>query len=589
MAKLTIENILCFGQRTEVEIAPGITIISGKNSSGKSCLTKILAALTAHNVNPAHISKTSKTKYITDGSEDGEATLETDDGTVKWLPADGITLTPADFAKQAEDGSVGIIDFVSITSPKDAAKVWEGLFLPSNPRDILEPKWTRPKAQLEAVIEIIQNNGWNDAIKMYDGQRLDSKRRWQKITGRTKYGKEVAANWVPENWSIELDGASIAKLTQNVADCQDVLNAMTSARAISQKEIEEARQIKDIEIPALQKEEADSVQKYEVLLDVYKKKHAEKQREVEQLEEIDKEIAALKQRLAGLKEMEDKHQKCPHCGGALRIDSRNMIVAHIAGDSETEVEEVEKRIKEQELGRNPFLREIAVMNEWLKPKRDELNALKEEVNKMRGKIDALKAMAAKADEVPSEAATEAQRTLAENNLEEAKAALTAYKSWKDAKKEHDNVVELEEICHLLSPDGARADIMNDAMGSVQRILDKISEITGWKRLGIGKDYSLSSGGRPIRLTAENECRKAQWSLQIATARLSKSRWCILDACDLLQDDSRVGLGKLAARLSAAQSDFHIVISGTNLSDMNLGEGSARIINIDEDHTIHADG
>ena len=87
---------------------------------------------------------------------------------------------------------------------------------------------------------------------MYEGQRLEAKKRWQKCTGRARYGKEAAANWVPDDWHADLDGQSEASLQNAVADAQDAFNMAISADAITQKEIDEARKIKDFRIPDIE-------------------------------------------------------------------------------------------------------------------------------------------------------------------------------------------------------------------------------------------------------------------------------------------------------------------------------------------------
>ena len=582
MANIYIENILCFGDKADVEIAPGITFVSGQNSSGKSCFAKIIAALASQNPNPGNIAKTAKSKYITDGVEEGCAILENDDNTsVNWSPTAGFTLTPADLPPEAAEGAVGIVDFVGVTSAKDAALIWEGLFLPKDPRAILEPKWKRPKEQLDVVIDYINRYGWASAVKMYEGQRVDAKRRWQEVSGNSRYGKSVAANWVPDGWSVDLEGASKESLTQAVADSQDALNAITTAKAISQKEIDEAKKIKDVDIPDLKRKEDAKMKEYNAL----KKKYESVEKIVVSCAEGEEKEALklnnLKEQLKTAKWQQEHAQKCPWCSEPLRID--NGII-HKEDDpcGDSVVPGIEDAIKNQETALRHCRDDLHDLRLKQKPIKKQLLELRGEVMSVRGEVKALSEIAKKADEVPTEAAGEAERTKAEQALESARSDLKAYETWVAAKREHENVTEIDEICHLLSPEGARAAIMADAMAKVRKVLSNITEITGWKALSIADDYSLTSGGRPIALTAENEKHKMQWALQIATARISKSKWCVLDACDLLHNDSWDGLINLTKRLSAKVADMHIVILGTEIAE---SVGNANVIDIDAEHTI----
>ena len=70
MSHLQVDSVLCHAALSE-EIMPGVTLVTGKNTSGKTSLARILAALTAHDPNPAHVSAAQTKVYVQDGVLEG--------------------------------------------------------------------------------------------------------------------------------------------------------------------------------------------------------------------------------------------------------------------------------------------------------------------------------------------------------------------------------------------------------------------------------------------------------------------------------------------------------------------------------------
>ena len=149
--------------------------------------------------------------------------------------------------------------------------------------------------------------------------------------------------------------------------------------------------------------------------------------------------------------------------------------------------------------------------------------------------------------------------------------LDVFKQLSEAKMNHDNVVEMDKICTLLGPNGARAKVMEKAMDKVRKILALIQSITGWEQIGLLSDYGITANGRPIKLTADNEKLKAQWSMQIASAILTQSQWVVLDKADTLRDESWAGLVLLMDRIATRYENLKIVVCGTSVGGQ-AGEG-----------------
>ena len=147
MPELHIENLFCH-EALDVELNPGVNLVTGKNTTGKTSLAMIIAALAAHYDNPASVSATSKKAYIRDGNLEGVAMM---DG-IKWTPqASGIG-APVGIKPTAVQQAVGLTNFLEGgKGQKDRARLWESMFLPEHPREILAPVWPSNLAERSSL------------------------------------------------------------------------------------------------------------------------------------------------------------------------------------------------------------------------------------------------------------------------------------------------------------------------------------------------------------------------------------------------------------------------------------------------------
>ena len=71
-----------------------------------------------------------------------------------------------------------------------------------------------------------------------------AKREWRDITNRT-YGVKVAADWRPDGWLADLDLMTVQEAEAAVTDARDGLNAMHRVQAVSEAEVQHAREMAD--------------------------------------------------------------------------------------------------------------------------------------------------------------------------------------------------------------------------------------------------------------------------------------------------------------------------------------------------------
>ena len=578
MSAIKIKNILCFSGETEVKFEEGLNIVSGQNSAGKSSIATIIAALASHHDNPASISSRLKQSYITDGSDEGYAQL---DNEVRWSPVSGLSIKQGT-EPQSQPHCVGIVDFVKVRSAKERLALFDDLIPKKDPLEQLTPLWKRPKEQLHAVVDMINKNGWNDAIKMYEGQRLEAKKRWQKVTGRPRYGKEIASNWVPDGWSADLDGKSEIQLQRELADAQDVCNALLSAEAITQQQIDDAKKLKS-EIPVIEDKLELLREEHKILKGKYNAMDPIVHAAEKEWTKVKDEITQIKYKLEHLKNINNEKQACPYCSETLHVSDGR--IEKIPADTTAKIDELvaltDELKKERDRRKAQSDEAKASLNEVQKT----IERVKNDGGQLKARLKLVGEMSSKADQKPASKASDAEVSLAQNKLTEAKTALECYKKWTDAKREHENVTEIDEVCYLLQKISQSQDALGSLVGKIQQILDNLCSITNWLPIKIKDDYAITSGGRPVQLCAQNEKLKAQWVIQIAIARITNSSWLVLDCCDLLQDSSWDGLIPLVRKLAKAHPAMKIVLLGTNIYKLEKFDED-NVIKVSNNHDIN---
>lgn len=567
---IQIKDLFCY-ETIDINLPDeGPVLVTGANSSGKTSFANILAAVFCHDSNPCGLSAAHMKQYVRDGATEGYAAF----GDVMWTPPEQIqvpqTVTPVSLPH-----AVGRINFIKFaTSKSERVKVWENLFLPENALDIIKPYWTGTDQQLQAVIKVIDREGWDAAAKLYAGEKTRFRRNWEDATGE-RFGNKKAAEWKPEEWSVDLEGLSEDDVTSAYTDANDALRALTVQTAVSQERIDEAVRIRDEQIPPI-KEKLEALNAENVELIEAKNLASETYRNITNtFRELNAEIDATEFDMKSIKAKATSLGKadwsCEQCGKKL----------YIAGDKISEVDEAEIE-REKDVLRKKFAvlkKERAGMKEKQAEMQEVVNTActdaekankkqyekQQEVNKLQGEIRALEKLTAPADETANtEEIDAAERSRLENMQADARRRVEAWRANDAAQRALDNYTEKEMIQKLLEPGGARLEFMQRHMDKVRKALASISKVTGWAELTITRTYEVLSGGRAIQLCAANEQYKAQWALQIAVAMLNpdKCRFIVLDAADILDAASWSGLEKLVSVLRNKFKGIQVIVCAT---------------------------
>ena len=565
MSHLQVDSVLCHASLT-VDLTPGCTLVTGKNTAGKTSLARIIAALAAHDPNPAGVNATQGGVYVLDGVLEGQARLDE----VVWRPPAGISAPPRQVPRACPH-AVGLIDFIrSGRTPKERSERWEGLFLPSDTMAILEPWWEHDVRQLHSVVKIVDEHGWEKALSIYEQKRVEAKRRWQNLTGMTRHGKKNALSWVPKGWRTELESSNEDELRAAAVDLKDQINVMAVQNAVDQHEIDKAQEVLSGALPQVQKEHADADDKYRETSQSYTallndfKEWQNRGREAEaNIAELDRLLKA------------EAPYRCPGCDTGLRIN--NSFLESWIPPSPSDILKSNEDLTAQKDRRDWLSAQIKATAPTLEELRGKANQAMRERQNAEGRIVELKKQTEFADMTAS-SSNEQMRGMVEEKLREANDNLMSFRQWRDARRENDNIIELEAVCQLLGPTGARAEHMRVKMDKVRKIMANCQEVTGWEVITILEDYGLCSNTRQIALAAQNEQLKAQWLCQIAAAMLTNMtepkdqdddtpvrpcEFLVLDQGDALKDESWDGCVVLMNRLAAARPHLHIIVCATS--------------------------
>ena len=560
--KLSISNILLH-EHLEIDLHPGVNIVTGQNSAGKSSVAVALAALAAQEANPMHLPATDRKLYLRDGSHDGQAslTVTSQNYGLCWSPVHlsvTSTLTKDPKALSAPH-AVGLSDFVVKRTEPERAKLWEDLFLPANPKHILQGYI--PEAHLDSMMKEIERNGWKSAMAVYEEKRKAAKARWQTVTQGGRYSDEKAAHWVPKTWREDLEGESLESLQAKLQDRVDVVSQLISCQAVSQAEIDRARGIRDHDIPEANKNIAALRTRAEELQKEHGQKSADIKATKSVIEMCQTEITNAETIVNAKPQFE-----CPVCHSGLSHANGTLHVWECA--SEEHMTMAHEKIGQQKGESVKMQTLLHQQNTEFKVMVDTFSKIRAEIYGYEGQVTQLESQSVMADSKAVTGASDHDMMKAQTAREEARQDVEAKEAMIEAKRAFDNVIELDVMVKALSPTGARYTEMQKSLTLAQKGLDRIAALSGWGLVVVSPNYSIKYNGRPVQLCAVNEQLKTQISLQVAFALICKSTMIVLDAVDLLQDDSWTGLESLMRRLCEKNPHMVVVLCGTNLRPLN---------------------
>jgi hypothetical protein len=467
----------------------GVTIIAGLNGSGKTSIAgATAAALTGEP--PIHgVKKQDYNRFVHTGQATAAAVVETDEGTASITFPDGKPFTTGK-PPRSSGYAAGIASPVDM-EPRKAAEAWAA---------ILETEPTL--ADLEkvcpdvAVITAVRTRGWDGALAVFkeDGAKL--KGRWEQVTG-DRYGTKKADTWMPDVLTLEI-------VNQPEAELQAAFDAAKKAH-------DEA-----LRSSAIAGSEREKLEKESSELDA---RRANVGKLTAEHDTAKADFDEAKEALKALPSSVDPMQ-CPHCGKPVRLVGG--VLKEATAITEEMKADRERAIKyEKECGEV-----FAKAFDALRKEKLELQTSEQAAEKL-----------AKIGE--ASAAQDIKKTL--DALDTTSSVLGAWKAYHQAKKYHDEILRLIQVCEILSPEGLRKQHLENSLSQFNTVLDSLCSAAGWSRVRIEPDLSISFGGMPYAMLSESEQYRTRVTVQTAIALRDKSDVLIFDRADILTQNGRRGL------------------------------------------------
>ncbi|HHM9092079.1 TPA: hypothetical protein ACROUQ_002808, partial [Pseudomonas aeruginosa] len=132
-----------------------------------------------------------------------------------------------------------------------------------------------------------------------------------------------------------------------------------------------------------------------------------------------------------------------------------------------------------------------------------------------------------------------------------------------AQAAHRDVVAWTGMADALSPTGIPAEILADAIGPVNELLQRLSGTAGWSPVQISADIDVTFGGRLYGLLSESERWRCDATLALTIAAISGLRLALLDRFDVLDIPARTQQAmKLFQSLAAGGEIDTLIVAGT---------------------------
>ena len=554
---LLIKNLYKI-REANLSFPTGATLITGRNSAGKTSVSNILKAVLSQDPNPSGLPATQYQRYIRKGASEGSAELKFgEDDYVVWDPLGKGNITSG-VVPHSSPYCVGGVDFCKSEMKKElrAAK-WEKLLIPNDdPKALLKSHWVNSSKELNVIVDTILASGWKEAKNIYESLRKDHKSRWATITGEPRYGAAKAGKWVPERWSPDLAGESEESLQAELVNARDTLQSLQAVRAVSLSEIEKAAHLRDRMIPAFKSELEGIHNKFRTInseLESVKVKWRESGKKLDEM--------ILWVENASIKLNNITQYQCPNCETGFNIEYGEVIVPdELPEDKRSELQE---KFETNKAIMDKFEKKRETLQLSMSELTSKRNELERDITYKRIELESMEKQVHLADSEQVDAADEQEISHAEKNVREAEIRLNSFRTYYLALEQHESVVRMDSVCDLLGPNGVRSKVMMENIGRLRKVLEKINDITRWLPIEIDDDYQITSGGWPIQLCADNEKLKTQWAFQIACAAITKSSVVVLDKADALRDESWDGMILLIERLCDINKSLRIIVCATS--------------------------
>ncbi|MCL8043767.1 AAA family ATPase [Pseudomonas aeruginosa] len=548
ITKLEITNFQGL-RHAALDVSAPVLLVAGHNGAGKSSLLDGVAM--AFNGQPRRVSlKKEMDKLITEGAKKGEARVEwlDESGEVQAcgvaLPSGkGSALTDSPFLPYVLDASL----FASLDAKERRRVLFDLSGASTSPNQIAERLVA--KGHAAALVEKVKpllRTGFPAAVEQAKAYASEARGAWKAITGEN-YGSEKAVDWAPELVATVVTDDQVAEAGKNLQQFEDDLAEAQQTLGASKQ----ARQAAD--------GRAQRITKLRDLVDLEPRRRNKLSTDEQNQDEWSEKVMAAE--LASSGSVPHQPLTCPHCQGAVDLQAGALVV-HQPPEKIADAEAA-KRLPEYREYLASAKRAVANSQRDL----DECLAAAEQIKALETEsADAPSAEAiANGEQAINELrqARDASRAKLVALQEAMEAAAQREASIAKAQAAHRDVVAWTGMADALSPTGIPAEILADAIGPVNELLQRLSGTAGWSPVQISADIDVTFGGRLYGLLSESERWRCDATLALAIATISGLRLALLDRLDVLDIPARTQQAmKLFQSLAAGGEIDTLIVAGT---------------------------
>ncbi|MDG4295503.1 AAA family ATPase [Pseudomonas aeruginosa] len=547
ITKLEITNFQGL-RHAALDVSAPVLLVAGHNGAGKSSLLDAIAM--AFNGQPRRVSlKKEMDKLVTEGAKKGEARVEWLDAAYEVqvcgvaLPTGkGSALTDSPFLPYVLDASL----FASLDAKERRRVLFDLTGASASPAEVskrLEAKGI-DLALFEKVKPLLRS-GFPAAVEQAKAYASESRGAWKAITGEN-YGSEKAVDWAPELVATVVTDDQVAEAGKNLQLLEDDLAEAQQALGASKQ----ARQAAD--------GRAQRIAKLRELVDLEPRRRNKLTTDEQNQDEWSEKVMAAE--LASAGSVPHQPLTCPHCQGAVDLQAGTLVV-HQPPEQIADAEAA-RRLPEYRGYLASAQRAVANSQRDL----DECLAAAEQIKALEAEsVEAPSAEAiANGEQAINELrqARDASRAKLVALQEALEAATQREASIAKAQAAHQDVVAWTGMVDALSPTGIPAEILADAIGPVNELLQRLSGTAGWSPVQISADIDVTFGGRLYGLLSESERWRCDATLALTIATISGLRLALLDRLDVLDLPSRSQALTLLRAVTMDKEIDSVIVAGT---------------------------
>ncbi|ENU4132130.1 AAA family ATPase [Pseudomonas aeruginosa] len=543
ITKLEITNFQGL-RHAALDVSAPVLLVAGHNGAGKSSLLDAISH--AFTGKPGRVAQKQHIgQLITEGAKKGEARVEwlDDAGEVQ---ACGVALPSGKGSPLADSPFLPFVLDASRFAALDAKDRRRVLFdltgASASPAEVA--KRLKAKGIDLALFEKVKpllRSGFSAMVGQAKDYASEARGAWKAITGEN-YGSEKANGWEPEappvivsEEELESARAELRATAQDLDEAQQTLGSSKRAHADAQARASRITALR--ETAALADRRRNKLATDEANQDEWSEK-----------------VMAAEAAASG----EPAHQPltCPHCQGAVDLQA-GQLVAH-QPPAKVADPEAAKRLEEYRGYLASAQRAVANSQRDLKESED-----------AAAQAAALEAETAQAIANGEQAINELRqaRDRQQAKVQSLQEAFNAAAQRQDVIKQaagfHAEVCAWSALADALSPAGIPAEILADAIGPVNELLQRLSGTAGWSPVQISADIDVTFGGRLYGLLSESERWRCDATLALTIATISGLRLALLDRFDVLDIPARTQQAmKLFQSLAAGGEIDTLIVAGT---------------------------